>query len=299
MISHKECPLCKSGSVENFLDCTDHFLSGEKFILAKCNDCGFVFTLSYPGEEEIGRYYESPDYYSHNDSAGGFAARAYRISREIMLGKKLKMVRKASGKDQGSLLDIGSGSGHFPDKMKRAGWTVKGVEISEKAREHSVSRFGLDVISPDDLKSVPDGSFDVITLWHVLEHFQDPFSYAASIARILKPDGICIIALPNSSSTDAIHFREYWAAYDVPRHLWHFSPPTFGIFAEKCGFKLLSTRPLPLDVFYISILSEKYRNPGLHLIRGLVIGLWLKIISAGRKNSASSLAYTIALKGDQ
>jgi SAM-dependent methyltransferase len=299
MIIHKECPLCKSKSFGEYLICTDYFLTGEKFRLAKCNACGFVFTLSFPSEDEIGRYYESPEYYSHNDTANGFSAMLYRYSRELMLGMKLKMVTRASGINKGSLLDIGSGSGHFLHTMKKEGWDVRGIEINEKARLNSISQFGLDIMPPEGIKSIPAASFDVITLWHVLEHFQDPFGYASDIARILKPGGVCLIALPNCSSSDALHFREFWAAYDVPRHLWHFTPETFSLFAGKCGFMLKSFKPLPLDVFYISILSEKYKKSRLHLLKGLFKGLWLSILSAGRRNMASSLVFTIALKENQ
>jgi SAM-dependent methyltransferase len=298
MILHTKCPLCSSAGIAPFLECADHFLTEEKFELARCSDCGFVFTLNYPDEVEISRYYESPEYISHNDSTGGLAAKMYRFARKFMLKKKMRMVRMASGISKGSLLDIGSGTGHFLETMSKGGWSTKGIEINWNAREYSKSEFGLDVISPDEISSLPPASFDVITLWHVLEHFQDPFGYASEISRLLKPDGVCLIALPNCDSSDAIHYREFWAAYDVPRHLWHFTPESFGVFAERSGFKIKSLDSLPLDVFYISILSERYRNPKFHLIKGLFTGLRLSIRSAGKKKKASSLVYTI-IKANQ
>lgn len=293
MITHSQCPLCNSSATAPFLSCTDYFLSGEIFELSKCPDCGFVFTRDHPGEDEIGRYYESKEYISHNDAAQGISAKLYRIAREFMLKRKSRMTSKGSGISQGKLLDIGSGTGHFLSVMKKNGWEVTGIEINQKARQLSMLEFGLDVISPNEIRTIPSGSVDAVTMWHVLEHFQDPFTYMSEVARMLKPGGVCLIALPNCNSSDAIHYREFWAAWDVPRHLWHFTPDTFRKFAEKCGFSVKSAKALPLDMFYISILSEKYKGSKLPVIRGLFSGLWLSSASFWKKSKASSLVYTI------
>jgi 2-polyprenyl-3-methyl-5-hydroxy-6-metoxy-1,4-benzoquinol methylase len=296
MVHYDKCPLCHSDEIGKYLHVADHFLTREKFELVKCSQCGFLFTQDHPGPEEIERYYESADYISHNDSARSISASVYRIAREFMLKRKRKMVCSASGLDIGSILDIGSGTGHFLSAMKNKGWQAKGIEINDEAREFSITEFGLEVLSHGSIGSLPSESFDAITLWHVLEHFQDPFSHAAEIARMLKPGGACLIALPNSDSFDAKHYKEFWAAYDVPRHLWHFTPATFKLFVENSDLSIRSIHTLPLDVFYISILSEKYNKTGLYFIRGILQGLRFFILAGFNWKRSSSLIYLLQKK---
>ena len=293
MVHHDVCPLCSSEKISLQLRCPDHFKSKELFGLYKCADCGFKFTQDYPEEIEIGKYYESDDYISHDDSAKGFSNKVYRLVRKMMLGKKKRLVEKITGIRKGKILDIGSGTGYFAGTMKKAGWQVKGIEINKKAREFSISQFGIDAISPDKISAVESDSFDCITLWHVLEHFHDPFNYFSDINRLLKPDGLCLVALPNCSSYDSNHFGQYWAAFDVPRHLWHFNPHSFSLFAEKTGFSLKKIRTLPLDVFYISILSEKYRSSKVPFITGLIKALPFAFLSLFNKKKCSSVIYLL------
>ena len=293
MVHYDNCPLCHSDEIREYLNVADHFLTSDKFELVKCSQCGFLFTQDHPGIEETDRYYESAGYISHNDSAGGLSASIYRIAREFMLKRKRKLVCSASGLNKGSILDIGSGTGHFLSEMKEKGWLAKGIEINDKAREFSIAEFNLEVLPHGSIGSLPSESFDAITLWHVLEHFQDPFSYAAEIARLLKPQGVCLVALPNCSSFDARHYKEFWAAYDVPRHLWHFTPDTFKLFAKKRGFDICSVRALPLDVFYISILSEKYKKTVLNYIRGIINGMRFFLLALFNRKRSSSLIYLL------
>jgi SAM-dependent methyltransferase len=252
-----------------------------------------VFTQDHPDENDISNYYASEDYLSHNDSARGFTSILYRFSREIMLGRKRKITKKAAGLNKGRLLDIGCGTGHFLDVMKKAEWEVKGIEINDKAREYAVMSFGVEVINPGQISLLEPGSFDCITLWHVLEHFQDPLRYLSDISRLLKAEGTCIIALPNCSSYDAEYYGKFWAAFDVPRHLWHFSPFTFQLFAQKAGFTIRSVKSLPLDVFYISMLSEKQRGTSLYFITGIAKGTWFWCLSLFKKTKSSSLIYIL------
>jgi 2-polyprenyl-3-methyl-5-hydroxy-6-metoxy-1,4-benzoquinol methylase len=296
MVHHDKCPLCHSENIRQFLQTRDHFLSRETFELYKCFDCGFVITQDYPEENFIGRYYASDDYVSHNDSASGFLNNLFRLSRIIMLRGKKSIVKRHTGLKNGSLLDIGSGTGHFISVMKKAGWRVKGVEINEKAREYSVSRFGLEVIPREQLSSLPSLSFDCITLWHVLEHLDDPVKYASEILRLIKPGGMCIIALPNCNSEDAQYYNKFWAAWDVPRHLWHFTPDTFRLFSEKAGFTVSKISCLPLDVFYISVLSERYKESNFSFIKGIIKGLWFTLRSLFRATGSSSLVYFLQKK---
>ena len=257
------------------------------------NKCGFRFTQDHPEESEAGRYYESDDYISHSDSRKGITEKAYQFIRKIMLIRKKRIIRKVTGLQTGNLLDIGSGTGHFLNVMQTAGWKIKGVEINARAREYSTSRFKIDEIAPEEIKKLPSGYFDCITLWHVLEHFHEPFEYMKEIGRLLKPAGVCIIALPNCSSLDAKHFGKEWAAYDVPRHLWHFNPSTFSRFAERTGFKLSGMMNLPFDVFYISILSEKYKGSGLPVISGGLKGIFFSFRSVFSRNQNSSVIYIL------
>jgi len=293
MVHHNVCPLCKSDKITVILSCTDYFISHEVFPIAQCQKCGFRFTQDYPDEKDIGRYYESEDYISHSNTSKGFSNKLYRLARNLMLRRKLFIVNKITAKNRGFLLDIGSGTGHFANTMKRGGWQVKGIEINEKARNFSKANFGLDISGPEDIPSLQTSGFDCITLWHVLEHFHDPFKYASEISRLLKPGGVCVIALPNSSSFDAEHFGKFWAAYDVPRHLWHFNPVTFRRFAEQNGFKLEKILSLPLDLFYISILSEKYSGSRISFFTGMTVAKMYWFASIFKKERSSSIIYIL------
>jgi 2-polyprenyl-3-methyl-5-hydroxy-6-metoxy-1,4-benzoquinol methylase len=291
MIVHSICPLCSSGKISLYLKCTDHLLTSEEFDLCKCPECGFVFTRQYPDENEIGRYYESEDYISHDDMAKGFLNHLYLRARNLMLKRKKRIVEDSTGLEKGRILDIGCGTGYFAATMKKGGWDVTGIEPNGKARDFATRHFSLDVISPEQISELSSGSFDCITMWHVLEHFHDPFRYADDIKRLLKPDGICIAALPNSDSSDANYYGRFWAAYDVPRHLWHFNPETFRLFAEKSGFHITGTKSLPLDVFYISILSEKNKGSKIHFLSGITKGSLFAFRALFDKRKSSSLIY--------
>lgn len=293
MIHRESCLLCSSKNIRKLFDCTDHFISREVFPLFRCSECGFIFTGEHPDEPEIGRYYESDEYISHSDTSRGLINKLYQIARNFMLGRKVASVNKLTHLQNGSLLDIGSGTGYFADAMKHSGWKVRGIEINEKAREFSRIHFNIDVSEPAEIHLLPSGTFDCITLWHVLEHFHNPDEYMREISRLLKPEGLCFIALPNCSSYDAAHYKKFWAAYDVPRHLWHFSPDSFRKFADKSGFEIIRTLTLPLDVFYISIMSEKYKWSKMAFMKGMIKGKWFFIRSLFRKEKSSSLVYVL------
>jgi 2-polyprenyl-3-methyl-5-hydroxy-6-metoxy-1,4-benzoquinol methylase len=270
------------------ITCNDHFISGKNFTIFKCSDCDFLFTQDHPDENEISVFYESDNYVSHSDTSKGFSNKLYRIARSLMLHKKKELIEKLTGLKNGAILDIGSGTGYFAGTMRKAGWLAKGIEINEKARNFSKSHFGLEVSTPDRIPTFKEESFDCITLWHVLEHFQNPNNYISEIYRLLKPGSICIIALPNCSSYDAKYYNHFWAAWDVPRHLWHFNPDTFRLFSEKSGFLLEDFRILPLDVFYISQLSEKYKGSLVPFLKGVskaIVFAFLSILNKGRSSS--------------
>jgi ubiquinone/menaquinone biosynthesis C-methylase UbiE len=177
--------------------------------------------------------------------------------------------------------------------MKRAGWMARGIEINEKARNFSASNFELEVDPPDRITSFESNSFDCVTLWHVLEHFHDPFKNISEIYRILKPGAACIVALPNSSSYDAKYYKQFWAAWDVPRHLWHFQPATFRVFSEKSGFILENLETLLLDVFYISLLSERYKGSSMAFFKAMTKAFIFSFRSFFNKERSSSVIYLL------
>lgn len=293
MVHHDVCPLCSSENIALLFRCTDHFTSKKEFAVFTCATCGFIFTQDYPEENEIGRYYESDDYISHTDTAKGFSNKLYRLARKIMLTRKRSIVEGITKLKRGSLLDIGSGTGYFAATMRDSGWAVKGIEINEKAGSFAATHFGLDISPPSDLNLILSGTHDCITLWHVLEHFHDPSEYLSEIKRILKPGSVCILALPNSNSYDAIYYKNNWAAWDVPRHLWHFNPSTFRKFAEKEGYLFEKIRTLPLDVFYISQLSEKYKGDTMGFLKGILKASVFAILAFLRKERCSSVIYIL------
>ena len=293
MIIHNICPLCSSERISFHLKSNDHLLGREEFDICKCQECGFIFTNGYPDEKSIAGYYESDDYISHNDRAKGFLNQIFLVARNFMLHRKKRVVENTTGIKNGKILDIGCGTGYFAGTMKKAGWDVTGIEPNRKAMEFGKEHFALRIIGPEKISELPSASFDCITMWHVLEHFHDPFNYVAEIKRLLKAGGVCICALPNCSSFDAQHYGEEWAAYDVPRHLWHFTPGTFSLFAGKTELQITGIKSLPLDVFYISILSEKNKGSDFYFIKGLINGTWFALRSLFSKNKSSSLIYIL------
>ena len=294
MTERGSCLVCGSAATAVLFAAKDHLVSGKDFVLKRCRACSFIFTADPPDEKDIAKFYLSEDYISHSDKKYSLTDRLYHLARNYMLGKKYNLLRRMTGKEAGVLVDIGSGTGYFADYLNRKGWSVKGIELSEKAREYSVSKFGLTVFSPLEISSIKDGCADCVTLWHVLEHLYDPEMWLREIRRILKDDGKCIIALPNIKSADAGWFGNEWAALDVPRHLWHFSSETFRAFINEHGFICEKVIPMPLDIYYIAALSYKNMGCRLPLVRGIVTGLFLTVRLLFKKDRASSLIYVVS-----
>jgi 2-polyprenyl-3-methyl-5-hydroxy-6-metoxy-1,4-benzoquinol methylase len=290
VITHKNCPLCGSENITSFLEVTDHLLTRESFDIFSCLSCGFVFTQGAPSSVEIGKYYHSQDYISHSDTRKGLMNKLYHFGRTIMLKKKYGMVKKvAKGM---KLLDIGTGTGYFPAFMNQKGYQVAGVEADPKARDFAQKEFGIPVYSPEDFMARKlAGKFDVITLWHVLEHVHDFNLYVRLMLEYLEEGGSLVIALPNCSALDARYYKECWAGYDVPRHLWHFTPATLNILAKKHGLKIGKMKRLMLDPFYNSMLSEKYRGNRVFMIFGTVIGKLAYIESLFDIKKSSSVVF--------
>ena len=290
-ITINNCPICNSSDIVNAFNVVDHFSTKEKFPIYDCSNCGFRFTNNFPSDDIIGRYYDSPDYISHSDSKKGVVNRLYHFFRKQMLRKKVNMVSKYTLGAR--LLDIGSGTGYFLNAAKERGFKVSGIEKDSKAREYAISNFGLDVKDEKSLWGIENESLDVITLWHVLEHMQNLNDVVAKIKSILKPDGVMILALPNHISHDGKKYKDYWAAYDVPRHLWHFTPDTVEKMLSKHKFKIMKQKTMPLDAFYISMLSEKYKGSSaiIQYLRALTVGTVGYLRSLSDNNQSSSVIY--------
>jgi len=294
VFSITKCPVCGSNQFKPFITCTDFFVTGENFEIRKCLGCGFKFTANVENEETIGHYYQSEEYISHSNTSKGLVNAVYHKVRNYMLGRKRGLVKKATGLKTGRILDVGTGTGFLLNEMKYHGWQVTGTEISDNARAFSKKEFGLEIHEPDQLFQFEKESFDAITLWHVLEHIHNLDENMAAFSKLLKPGGKLIIAVPNPTSYDARHYREFWAAYDVPRHIWHFGPEQMKQFGEKHGFKLVRTSPMPFDAFYVSLLSEKYKKSKFAFIRGMFHGKisWLK--SLVNTERCSSVVYVFS-----
>ena len=295
-VTIETCPLCNGTHLERTLTCVDHYATGEMFHLCRCADCGFLFTQDFPAEAEIGRYYETPDYISHSDTKKGAMNRLYHWVRRYMLKRKAKLVMRVTHRKEGHLLDIGTGTGYFPDTMKRLGWQVEAVEKNASAREFAHAHFGLEVKPDTALKDYAPESFDVITLWHVLEHLEHLNETWETLNALLTDKGMLLVAVPNCSSYDAQKYGAYWAAYDVPRHLWHFTPDTLQQVASKHGVIMSERHPMPFDAFYVSMLTERHMNRSFPFLRGMLTGMLAWFSSLVRKERSSSMIYVFRKK---
>ena len=289
----KKCPVCGSGKHLPFLTAKDHFLTGEIFRIEKCEDCGFRFTNPRPETEALGKYYQSEEYISHSDSRQGLFAGVYQLVRRYTLRKKKNLISKFCR--QGQILDIGCATGQFLHSMAANGWKVTGIEPDEKTRKYAVSEFGLNVLPEQALKEFKNSSFDVITMWHVLEHVSDLSQRMDDLRRLIKADGTILIAVPNCESYDAEKYQAFWAGYDVPRHLYHFTKSDLKRLAEKFGFEMVDILPMRFDAYYVSLLSEKYMNGTMRWVSAFWNGFWSNIL-AGRKYGYSSQIYVLKLK---
>lgn len=291
MQAHYPCPDCTGEHFAAFHTCRDYTVSSELFTLARCRQCQMVITQHPPDSESIGNYYKSANYVSHSDTKQGLFFRLYHLARRWMLQFKRKLVEKYSGKTNGQLLDWGCGTGYFLSAMRQAGWQVQGIEADSDARRYAQQKFNLSVIANDEIEQLADNQYDCISFWHVLEHLHDLRGTLSDVRRLLAPQGIVVIALPNQQSYDAWYYGKYWAAWDVPRHLWHFAPQNIERLMAANGFELLYKKTMPFDPFYVSLLSEKYREKPLWFINGALQGFISLIKGYLNVNRSSSVIY--------
>lgn len=269
----------------------DHSVSGEEFELIINSKYGFLETTPQPTLEKLPSYYESEDYISHTDSKRNLFEKIYHLIRVISLKQKLKLINSFNTKNK-NLLDVGCGTGDFLQIAKSNNWEVSGIEPNEQARSIANSKTDNSVFEIKELLQFHEASFDVITLWHVLEHLPNLEDQISVFQKLLKPEGRLIIAVPNYKSYDAQYYKSFWAAYDVPRHLWHFNRKSISNLIETFNFKVEKIKPMWFDSFYVSMLSEKYKSEKMNPIKGFWIGL-LSNVKALSSKEASSLIYIV------
>jgi len=294
MLTIEKCLVCGSNRFEPFLQCKDYTVSQESFSILSCPSCGFKFTNPRPEDSELGNYYKAESYISHTNSKKGLINSVYHIVRKYTLRKKVVLV--SSYVSRGTILDYGCGTGMFLAACKSVGWNVLGIEPDNDARAMANNQ-GLELYSKKEevISFNTHKQVDAITLWHVLEHVTDMFETLAFFKSKLKKDGVLIIAVPNHISYDAQIYKEFWAAYDVPRHLYHFELRSMKTLLENAGFQLIETKPMKFDSFYVSMLSEKHKAGSVNLFKSLWIGL-LSNLKAKDSTSYSSTIYVFKHK---
>ena len=292
-IQYTNCPVCGSADIRNVLSAKDHTVSGESFAIAECNACTLRFTQNVPDAASILPYYKSENYISHTNTSKGLINRLYQWVRKRTIRSKATLVKKSTGIDKGKLLDVGSGTGAFVNEMKQQGWQVTGLEPDNDARQLAKQMYGTELDDVNQLYKLPPASFDAITLWHVLEHVHDLQIYVQQLKNLLKENGKIFFALPNYNAKDAAIYTDYWAAYDVPRHLYHFSPRSMQVLMERNGLKLLKHKPMWYDSFYISLLSSKYKNGKPNFFAAFVNGLRSDLKAMADVKQCSSVIYII------
>ncbi len=292
-LHHKLCPVCNSKLINPLLTVKDHTVSKEDFVIWQCTNCTLRFTQDAPVEMTIGKYYKSPDYISHTNSDKGLLNKIYQRVKNYTLQKKAELVISSTAIAQGKVLDIGCGTCSFLDVIKKKGWTVTGLEPDEGARTLAKKLYNLNVFDSSSISSLSINSFDAITLWHVLEHVHDLHGYLDQLRELLKSNGKLFIAVPNYQSLDADIYRLQWAAYDVPRHLYHFTPKAMHMLLEKHSLTIKEKKAMPFDSFYISLLSSKYKSGHTKWLSAFISGLRSNALAAFDVDKCSSIIYIV------
>jgi len=292
-IHYTHCPICGSASLQPALSARDHTVSGEEFQLLQCAGCTLRFTQDVPDAASISPYYKSENYISHTNTSKGLINGLYQFVRKRTLKRKRRLIENLTGIHKGNLLDVGSGTGAFVQEMNQQGWQVTGLEPDADARKVAKEVNAASLIDISAFYQLETGVYDAITMWHVLEHVHELQGYIAHLKNLLKENGRLFIAVPNYTSKDADIYQAHWAAYDVPRHLYHFSPQSLQVLMEKHGLKIYKHLPMWYDSFYISMLSSKYKNGKTNLLSSFFNGLRSNIKAMGDVKKCSSVIYVI------
>ena len=255
MLQISRCPLCNESYFNQKVECTDYLVSKEKFSVLECINCGMLFTNPVPELKELFKYYQSENYTSHHLRKYTPAGFVYDTIRRINIRNKYKLVKSHSQHNR--IIDYGCGTGEFLQYLQNNGFVAKGIEPNEKARRYAFQQNQVPVGDLEDFKILETKSFGIVTLWHVLEHVYNLSETIMKIRDVLTDDGTLIIAVPNPSSFDAAHYGHFWAAWDTPRHLYHFTPPVLKKLITRAGFEPVNFYPMKFDSYYVSLLSEK------------------------------------------
>ena len=284
MISITTCRVCGGNQFTTLFTCKDYTVSQKLFSLIQCNRCSVIITSPRPEDETLGEYYQSEDYISHTSKANNLINLLYLNVRKITLKQKHEMLESIT--NQKTILDYGCGTGSLISYLQTKGWQVKGYEPDANARK--IAQTTCKVY--DKPQSINE-SFDVITLWHVLEHTTEPNETLSLLSKLLKPKGKLVIAVPNHKSYDADFYKQYWAAYDVPRHLWHFNREAMERLLQFHGFVIQKIEPMKFDAYYVSLLSESNKNNSfLKFLKGFIRG-FRSNLKAQKTGEYSSLIY--------
>ena len=294
------CPICESDQLTTFIKAKDYTVSNNYFSINQCVKCKFKFTSPRPGIGDINPYYQSENYISHSDISKGFVNSLYKIVRQYTINQKVKLINRYVSKGS-SVMDYGAGTGAFLNALSMSGFSTIGVEPSKQARTKANSEYGLELIDVSNMHQFDKQSINCITLWHVLEHVHSLKETLDSFHSLLTSNGYLIIAVPNSDSFDANHYKKNWAAYDVPRHLYHFNIESMKTLLYSANFVHVKTIPMLFDSTYVSILSEKYTTKdsgGMEGIKEIAKGLFWGLSSnlAGFANIKNFSSLTFIFK---
>ncbi|MCK8481760.1 class I SAM-dependent methyltransferase [Psychroserpens algicola] len=274
-----------------YLTVKDHSVSSEEFQLLYNEELDMLETYPRPSDARLGDYYKSDDYISHTDAKRNLFEKVYQSVKSIALKRKLKLINNLHSENK-TLLDVGCGTGDFLKTAKDDNWTISGIEPNENARTIANKKTENSVYDIEQLLKFEPGSFDVITLWHVLEHLPELHNHITILNSLLKANGTLLIAVPNFKSFDANHYKHFWAAFDVPRHLWHFSKTAISKLFSNVNMSIIKIVPMTFDSYYVSLLSEKYKKGFMNPFKAFWIG-WLSNVKAKRSGEYSSLIYII------
>jgi SAM-dependent methyltransferase len=283
-ISH--CPICMSSDLSDFITAQDYTVSKESFSIVLCKKCDLAITSPRPESANLGSFYKSEEYVSHSDTSKGVLNKLYKAARYFTLRSKYAKVKPYL--KNGFLLDIGCGTGAFLNFCAKKAHRVIGIEPDHDARNMAAKENGVSVFGEEELDNLHSQSADVITMWHVLEHVSDLSMRLKQMKHILSVDGRIFIAVPNKNSYDAHFYGSFWAAYDVPRHLWHFTPLAIQKLSEQNGFVVEDILAMPLDAYYISMLSEKYKGNKWSVLYGAINGC-ISNLKAGKLRYSSQI----------
>jgi 2-polyprenyl-3-methyl-5-hydroxy-6-metoxy-1,4-benzoquinol methylase len=294
MINYTNCPICFSKNIVPQLTAKDYTVSQKEFAIWHCNNCTARFTQDVPGQNAISTFYQSDNYISHSDTKKGFINTLYHAVRSHTLNKKRQLIIKEAGITKGELLDIGCGTGAFLNTIKTAGWGITGLEPDYNARKKAKELYGIHTQEPVKLFELKPAFYHAITMWHVLEHVHELHAYIQQLKNLLTPNGKIFIAVPNYTCKDAAIYAAYWAAYDVPRHLYHFSPAAMEQLLSKYNLKITALKPMWYDSFYVSMLSEKYKNGKGNISKAFFNAFVSNLKALADKTKCSSVIYVIS-----